>query len=270
MNDSGHNIVIANGHELYCRQLNEKFRTPENPMLVFLHEGLGSIQQWWDFPFDVSHNSGCPALLYDRYGYGKSEALRESRRRNYLEEEALTALPDVLRALAIDGPVILVGHSDGGSIALIFAARFPQKVAGIITEAPHVMVEEISLSGIREAVSFYKSGGLKKMLTKYHGLKTDSMFFGWADTWLSFEHSDWNMLHLLPDIKAPVLAIQGEEDQYGTEAQIDSIVNRVSGPARKLMIPGCGHTPHIEAGELVAREMIDFILSIKKNLNKNL
>jgi pimeloyl-ACP methyl ester carboxylesterase len=259
MNTSDRNTVTANGHELFYTLLNEKNAGAGKPWLVFLHEGLGSVAQWLDFPLLVSNNTGCPALLYDRYGYGKSEPLKERRSHDYLELEALKALPDVLTALNIEEPVILVGHSDGGSIALLFAAHFPEKVAGIITEAPHVLVEEISLAGIREAVSFYKSGVLKELLAKYHGERTDSMFFGWADTWLSFQDINWNIERLLANIYAPVLAIQGEDDQYGSVAQIDSIVGKVSGPAEKFMIPDCGHIPHFEARAAVLQKMTDFI-----------
>ncbi len=262
MNTSDRKRVTANGHELFYTFLNEKSMESGKSWLVFLHEGLGSVAQWLDFPLLVSNNTGCPALLYDRYGYGESEPLKEPRNHDYLEQEALKALPDVLTALKIEEPVIPVGHSDGGSIALLFAAHFPEKVAGIITEAPHVMVEEISLAGIREAVSFYKSGVLKELLAKYHGERTDSMFFGWADTWLSFEDIGWNFEHLLPNIKAPLLAIQGEDDQYGSAAQIDSIVDKVSGPAEKFMIPHCGHIPHLEARADVLQKMTGFIQQI--------
>jgi pimeloyl-ACP methyl ester carboxylesterase len=231
------------------------------PTLVFLHEGLGSIGQWRDFPFEVCLATRLPAVVYERWGYGNADPLDGPRSVRYLHDEALMSLPEVLRQLNIDD-AILIGHSDGGSISLIFAATWPEKVRGIITEAAHVFVEEVTLAGIREAVKVYESTNLRDRLFKYHGSNTDRAFRGWADTWLSQTFHNWNLEEYLPRVTCPILVIQGKEDEYGTPAQMETIAKGVSGPAEKLLIPDCGHVPHHQARERVLAEMTRFILSL--------
>ena len=229
------------------------------PMLVFLHEGLGSIAQWRDFPMAVSLAAHLPAVVYERGGYGNADPLDAPRSVRYIHEEALQSLPEVLLRLQIDD-AILIGHSDGGSIALIFAALWPQKVRGIITEAAHVFVEDSTLAGIREAVNQYDSTDLPERLSRYHGSNTEAAFRGWSETWLSPAFRDWNIEEYLPGVRCPVLAIQGRDDEYGTPAQVEAIVNGVSGPAEPLIIADCGHVPHHQAREMVLAEMTRFIL----------
>ena len=231
------------------------------PMLVFLHEGLGSIAQWRDFPFAVSLAANLPAVVYERGGYGNADPLDAPRSVRYIHEEALQSLPEVLRQLKIDD-AILIGHSDGGSIALIFAALWPQNVRGIITEAAHVFVEEVTLAGIREAVIQYDSTDLPERLSRYHGSKTEAAFRGWSETWLSPAFRDWNIEEYLPGVRCPVLAIQGRGDEYGTPAQVEAIVNGVSGRAEPLIIADCGHVPHHQARKRVLAEMTRFILTL--------
>jgi pimeloyl-ACP methyl ester carboxylesterase len=236
-------------------------------VLVFLHEGLGSIGQWRDFPEKICAATGCPALVYDRWGYGGSDPLTEPRKPDYLHDEALLSLPEVLEQCAIDKP-IFIGHSDGGSIAIIYAGTYPQKVAGIITEAAHVFVEDVTVEGIKRAVEVYESTDLKTRLARFHGSNTALMFRGWADIWLSPEFWDWNIESYLPNIACPLLAIQGKEDEYGTPAQVEAIVGRVMGPVRRLMVDNCGHIPHVQAREKVFIEMVNFISVIIKERTK--
>lgn len=231
------------------------------PSLVFLHEGLGSIAQWRDFPVCLSILTGLPALVYDRLGYGNSDALNVPRTDRYLHDEALISLPDVLEKLNIND-AILIGHSDGGSIALIFAAIHGSKTRGVITEAAHVFVEDVTISGIHQAVEFFNTTDLRNRLLQYHKGNTDLMFCAWADTWLASSFRNWNIEEFLPQITCPIFAIQGEEDEYGTHAQIESIITKVSGPAKGLMIPNCGHIPHHQAFEKVLNEMARFIRSL--------
>lgn len=233
------------------------------PTLVFLHEGLGSIAQWRDFPDAVSLSARLPAVVYERGGHGNADPLNVPRSVRYIHEEALQSLPEVLRQLQI-ADAILVGHSDGGSIALIFAAVWPEKVRGVITEAAHVFVEEVTLSGIREAVNQYDSTDLPERLSKYHGSNTEAAFRGWSETWLSPAFRGWNIEEYLPGVRCPVLAIQGRDDEYGTPAQVDAIVNGVSGPAESLIIGGCGHAPHHQARDRVLTGMTRFILAVTK------
>ncbi len=244
--------VEAGGHRLFAERIHpgQAAGGGTSPTIVFLHEGLGSIGQWRDFPAALCILTGLPGLVYDRWGYGKSDPVILPRPVRYLHEEALTTLPEVLEKCGV-GEAILVGHSDGGTIALIFASVHPRHVLGVATEAAHVFVEDVTVRGIEEAVQTYRTTDLPERLSRYHGANTDLMFRGWAETWLSPEFRNWNVEEYLPGVVCPVLAIQGVDDQYGTPAQVESITGKVTGPARKLLIPACGHIPHHEARSAV-------------------
>ena len=259
--------IHAARHRLSAELISPRAKRDNGPVLVFLHEGLGSIGQWRNFPETICARTGCPALVYDRWGYGGSDPLTEPRKPDYLHDEALLSLPEVLNQCAIEKPV-LIGHSDGGSIAIIYAGTYPQKVAGIITEAAHVFVEDVTVEGIRRAVEVYESTDLKKRLAKFHDNNTELMFRGWADIWLSPEFRNWNIEEYLPHITCPLLAIQGKDDEYGTPAQVEAIVGNVTGLARASMIDNCGHIPHIQAREKVFAEMVNFISAIIKERTK--
>jgi pimeloyl-ACP methyl ester carboxylesterase len=256
-------FVQAGGHNLQVMSLDPP-GIPEGgeATLVFLHEGLGSIGQWRDFPRQLADATGLGALVYDRYGFGGSDPLQEKRDGMYLQREAHETLPQVLKSCGVDRP-ILIGHSDGGTIALLFAARFPEQPRGVITEAAHVFIEEVTLAGIRQAVTAFEAGSLREKLERYHGQRTDSMFRGWSETWLVPEFREWTMEECLAEIRCPVLAIQGENDEYGTAAQVQAIAGLVAGPGELLLIPGCGHSPHQQARELVLREMTRFVDRLK-------
>jgi pimeloyl-ACP methyl ester carboxylesterase len=254
--------IHAAGHKLHAERLDPE---PVNPgadgtTLVFLHEGLGSIGQWRDFPSRLSERTGLPALVYDRWGYGNSDPFALPRKKSYLHDEALTGLPAVLDACHI-GSSILVGHSDGGSIALIYASTHPGGVRAVITEAAHVFVEDVTVKGIREAVEVYATTDLGKRLARYHGDKTDLVFRGWADTWLSPEFRNWNIEEFLPGVRCPVLIIQGIDDRYGTPKQVRAIERQVSGRAEALLLR-CGHVPHAEARDEVLDAMARFISQV--------
>ena len=252
--------VSAGGRRLQAERLIPA-AAGEAPALVFLHEGLGSISQWKDVPAALSRMTGCQALVYDRWGFGGSEALVLPRPRDYLEIEATEALPEVLAACGIDRP-ILIGHSDGGSIALLYAAAFPEKVTACVTEAAHVFVEEVTLAGIREAAELWRTTDLKARLAKYHGANTENVFRGWVETWLRPDFRDWNIVGRLASIACPLLVIQGEDDEYGTAAQVDAIVAGSSGPATPLIIPGCAHIPHHQARESVLDAIARFLATL--------
>ncbi len=255
--------VRAAGHRLRVRRLTHSASDSLNPRpsLVFLHEALGSVEQWHDFPATLVETTGCDALLYDRWGHGKSDPFQGRRTLHYVHDEALKSLPEVLEKSNVRS-AILIGHSDGGSIALICAAKYRELVRGIITEAAHVFVEEITLAGIREAVEMYETTNLKEKLSRYHGDNTDKIFRAWCDTWLSPEFQQWNIEECLPRINCPVLVIQGIDDQYGSEAQVEAIASQVAGPARSLLIPNCAHIPHKQAKDRVVREMTEFIRTL--------
>jgi pimeloyl-ACP methyl ester carboxylesterase len=256
-------FVKASGRRLRVRKLTHPNSTGEGsrPTLVFLHEGLGSIEMWHDFPAIMAANTTCDCLMYDRWGHGKSDPLDVQRALGYVHDEALDSLPDVLNRVHVDD-AILIGHSDGGSIALIFAAEYPEIVRGIITEAAHVFVEEITLEGIREALDIYKNTELKQKLARYHGDNAEKIFGAWHETWLQPEFKSWDIQDCLPKITCPVLVIQGEDDQYGTIAQVQAISSQVTGPSKVLLIPNCAHIPHREAKDRVVQEMTKFILEL--------
>ena len=256
--------LTAAGHRLRARRLSHPPGRRKNggPVLVFLHEGLGCITLWRDFPAALVGATGLDGLIYDRWGHGKSDPLRLPRSFSYLHDEAFDSLPEVLEQCGVK-EAILVGHSDGGTIALLYGARYRQGLRGIITEAAHVFVEEVTLAGIRETVKVYQSADLKERLSHYHGDNTETLFWAWADTWLHPGFRDWNVESYLFQVTSSLLVIQGEDDQYATRAQVDAIVGQVSGAARPLLVPKCGHTPHREAPAIVLQEMAAFIETLR-------
>lgn len=232
---------------------------PQRPCLVFLHEGLGCTALWRDFPQRLCQRTGCSGLVYDRIGYGQSSPLIRPRTIQYLHAYALDELPQVLDALIPDQQFILIGHSDGGSISLIFAAERWPRLVGAITVAAHVFVEPASIGGIEQAKKTFAQGQLKKGLAKYHGDKTELLFKAWADTWTSSWFRSWNIEYLLPSIAVPLLVMQGRDDQYGTPAQVDAIVDKSTGPATPLLLEDCGHSPHLDFPELTLDLMSCFV-----------
>lgn len=252
--------VTAAGHRLRAQWIGEPVARNERA-LVFLHEGLGSIPQWRGFPAALCRATGLPGLLYERWGFGGSEALELPRPKDYLSREAEDALPQVLTACGVTRP-ILIGHSDGGTIALLHAAAFPARTAACVAMAAHVFVEEVTSGSIEAVVVRFEAGDLRDRLGKYHGANTETMFRGWAETWLDPYFRDWNMEHRLPAITCPTLVIQGADDEHGTSAQVAAIADGVSGPAEAWMIPGIGHSPHIEAPEAVCARIAAFVESL--------
>ena len=207
--------IHAAGWRIRIQQLNPSPPTPRAP-LVFLHEGLGCIEMWRDFPERLCRLTGRPGLIYDRRGFGGSDKLEGRWPYDYLIQEGGIFLLAVLDACDI-ARAVLVGHSDGGSIALLAAALQGSRVCGVVTEAAHVFVEEITLAGIRRTVAAYESSDLKNRLAYYHGDNTESAFRRWADTWLAPDFQPWNIEVYLPRATCPLLILQGQEDEYATE-----------------------------------------------------
>ena len=235
---------------------------PDYPCLVFLHEGLGCDAMWKDFPDRLCGGTGCAGLVYDRQGYGLSSPLTEERTIHYLHLYALDELPMVIHAAIPDRPYILIGHSDGGSISLISAAGGPSLLRGIVVEAPHILAEPETLAGVRKADEAFDRGKLKG-LQKYHGEKTRRMFKAWSQTWLDEKFGHWNIRYLLPSITCPVLAIQGRQDQYASEYQIDAIVSGTSGRVEAFWVENCGHAPHLECADAVVEKISGFVTAFK-------
>ena len=223
------------------------------PPVVFLHEGLGSIELWRSFPDDVRVAAGHPrTIVYSRPGYGHSGVVAPPWPVSYMHHQALAVLPELLRRLGIERP-ILVGHSDGASIALIHAGG-GHPVAGLVLLAPHVFVEDRSIAGIEAAREAYRSTPLRDRLSRYHD-DVDSTFWGWNGVWLSPEFRSWNIEPYLATIAVPVLAMQGEDDEYGTVAQLDAIADGVGHClVERVVVPGGGHVLHTgETTDVVAR-----------------
>lgn len=230
------------------------------PTLVFLHEGLGCVAMWRDFPAKLAEATGCGTLVYSRAGYGRSSPCTLPRPVSYMHDDALHVLPRILSQLGIQ-QTILIGHSDGGSIALIYAGshhtQHPPQLLGVITEAAHVLCEQISVQSIHAIRQQYNTTNLRERLKKHHGDNVDCAFFGWNDAWQHPDFWHWNLEEYLVNIRVPLLVIQGEEDEYGTLAQVETIVRHTN--ARQLLLPNCGHTPHREQEEATLAAMIAFI-----------
>lgn len=235
-----------------------KNREGAEPALVFLHEGLGSIELWRSFPDDVVAATGHKGVVYSRSGHGWSEAPPGPRPVDFFDREALEVLPPLLDSLDISSP-ILVGHSDGASIALVHAAHHP--VTALVLLAPHVFVEEYGLVKIREMGREPQRSELIAKLGKYHR-DPAATFFAWHDVWLHPEFQSWNIESLLSRIDCPILLVQGLDDDYGTIAHVDMIEQRASGPVQRLELENCGHSPHLSRPEETRRATVEFIRSV--------
>jgi pimeloyl-ACP methyl ester carboxylesterase len=246
-------FVHAGGRRLEVERIAAGVRG--RPTLVFLHEGLGSVAMWRDFPSRVAHACGCDALVYSRHGYGRSEPLDAPRGVRYMHDEALAALPELLAATCATRPV-LVGHSDGGSIALIHAGA-GHPVAGLVLMAPHVFVEEASIASIAAAGRAYESTGLRARLARYHD-DVDSAFRGWNDVWLHPDFRAWSIEDALPGVRCPVLVIQGTDDEYGTMEQVRRIAAAVP-DADVLELADCRHSPHRDQPGAVVEAIVRFV-----------
>ena len=231
----------------------------DGPTLAFLHEGLGSVALWRDWPQRLCQQLALPGLVYSRQGYGQSDARPDVRgsgrlQPDYMHREARDVLPALLRQLNIERPVVL-GHSDGGTIALLHAAHFP--VSACIVMAPHVIVEDVSVQSIEAAREAYEHGPLRQRLAPFHA-DVDCAFWQWNDIWLSPAFRSYDIRQEISAIQAPLLAIQGEDDPYGTLAQIDDIAAAVP-HARLVKLPQCGHSPHRDQPEAVAKAIQAFL-----------
>jgi len=229
--------------------------------IVFLHEGLGSRAMWRDFPARLSSALGMRGLVYSRPGYGQSTP-REAEERwepDFMHRQAHQVLPALLDALAIGGKAWFYGHSDGGSIALLFAAKFPARTAALIVAAPHIFVEDLSVESIERTRAAYLQTDLRDKLARYHD-DVDSAFWGWNDIWLAPPFRDWSIEDEIAAIEAPMLAVQGIDDEYGTMAQVEGIARRVK-RVELLELADCGHSPHRDQPEALIRAAVEFARS---------
>ncbi|HYW36712.1 MAG TPA: alpha/beta fold hydrolase, partial [Terriglobales bacterium] len=235
---------LVDGHWLETARI-EPLRA-DLPTLVMLHEGLGSVAHWKDFPRQLAQQTGVGIFVYSRYGHGGSDALTAPRAVSYMHHEARVVLPEILRQAGIERPVLL-GQSDGASIAILYAGMFPDSPAGLILEAPHVFVEDITVSSIAQARKRHNETDMLQRLGRYHA-HADSLFQGWSDIWLDPGFRSWNIESFLDFIRCPVLVLQGAQDEYGSTKQIDVIQGRIPS-ASAIVLDNCKHAPHRDRSE---------------------
>jgi pimeloyl-ACP methyl ester carboxylesterase len=246
--------VTVDGHAL--ETLTYRGAIGQRPTIVMLHEGLGSVSLWRDFPSRLAAATQCEVLAYSRYGHGASDVLREPRSVGFMHHEATAVLPGLLEALRIERPVLL-GHSDGSSIALIYAALPSSQPRALILEAPHVFVEHVTVESIAKVRDAYASTDLRTKLGRHHS-HVDEMFREWTKIWLDGKFRDWNIENELGDVRCPVLVIQGTDDEYGTMAQVAAIRRGVKG-AETLLLPECGHSPHRDQTKATLEAIVGFL-----------
>ncbi len=247
-------FVRAGGHRLEYESIDAG--GSGRPTLVLLHEGLGSVAMWRDFPHRLAHAAAARVVVYSRHGYGHSDPLAAPRSVRYMHDEAQIVLPELLDALAIVRP-ILVGHSDGGSIALIHAGGVRGDVAAVAAMAPHVHVEDVATASIAKAREAFGRTRMRARLARFHR-DVDGAFRGWNDIWLADDFRAWNIEACLPRIACPVLAIQGEDDEYGTMDQLDRIA-RSAPDVRQLRLADCRHSPHRDQPQAVLDALARFV-----------
>ena len=248
-------LQLIAGHTLEIERI-----AGSGPTVVFLHEGLGCVSRWRDFPASVAAATGCAALVYSRRGYGKSEPVPIPRPVTFMHDEALRVLPALLDT--VPGDVVLAGHSDGASIALIHAGAIGRRVRGVAAIAPHVFVEEMGVRSIARIRADYDDPltEVRDKLAKHHA-DVDNAFLGWATVWLDPAFRAWNIEEFLPGVKAPVMVIQGEDDEYGTLAQVDAVCAGVPGGAERVILPECGHVPQRDQPEATLAALVRFVRS---------
>jgi pimeloyl-ACP methyl ester carboxylesterase len=228
-----------------------------------LHEGLGSLAAWREWPRELAGATGLRVLAYSRWGYGGSDPVVPPRPLAYMHEEGLVTLPEVMDAAQVRD-AILLGHSDGGSIAIVHAGteRAWGRVRALVLLAPHVFCEDVSVAAIAKAGAQYESGELRERLARVHGANVDGAFWGWNRAWLDPGFREWNIEEYLPAIAVPVLVVQGEDDAFGTVAQVDAIARGVRGPFAREMLPGCGHAPQRERPRETTARIVAFVREV--------
>ncbi len=256
---SQNSYVEVAGAQLETKTIVPGTLDPSLPTLVLLHEGLGCVDMWRDFPEQLVANSGCPVVVYSRQGYGRSSPCALPRPLSYMHTEALDVLPQFISKIELSD-YILIGHSDGASIALIHAgSEKRQGLKGVVSMAPHVFCETLSVAAIEKAKTSFIQGQLADGLRKYHGENTDCAFWGWNGAWLDPDFMHWNIEEYLPGIEVSQLLIQSRDDPYGTVAQLNSIAQHSGGKVETCLLDNCGHSPFRDQPETTLNLIADFI-----------
>jgi len=250
--------IVAAGHRLEAVWF--PARVADTPTIVMLHEGVGCVSGWRDWPEELAQKTGHGVLVYSRWGYGGSDPVDLPRPLRYMHDEGILALPEVMDAIGVR-EAILLGHSDGASIAILHAGHEKAKprVKGLVLLAPHVFCEDVSAAAITSIREEYVSGDLRERLERRQGANVDGAFWGWNRAWLDPGFRAWNIESFLPAIEVPVLVIQGDADPYGTLAQVDAIEKGVRGPFARLVLPECGHAPNKERPEETTAAVVSFV-----------
>ncbi|MBI5404232.1 MAG: alpha/beta hydrolase [Ignavibacteriae bacterium] len=249
-------VKIKEGNISFQKINSEIYR--EKELLVFLHDGLGSIRQWGSFPEKLSGELKLPAIVYSRLGHNGSDDAPSKKDKGFFKREA-NCLYEILNKLNFSNKVILIGSSDGGTISLLFAATYPEKVKAVVTLAAHTFVEDVTVNGIMDSVEKFRNGNFRNALEKYHGEKTESLFAGWSGLWISANFRDWNIFSDLKRIECPVLSLQGNMDEYGTIEQLYSIKNNVKSECGIEMIKDAGHFPYFDKSKEVNGLIKEFL-----------
>ncbi len=240
--------ATVDGISLSCQRIIPTDVTPDASTIIFLHEALGTIRMWRDFPAKLATATRHPVIVYERRGHGRSDPHANGdipRAIDFHNTESDIFLHGLITELGLDRP-ILFGHSDGATIALKYAARFPDNVRAVISEAAHVFVEDVTIAGINDAAKIYADTDWKTKLQRHHFAQTDDVFRAWVDTWRQPAFRNWNMVDELATITCPLLVIQGDDDQFGSDDQVHTICTNVSVPVTKMLIKECGHIPHFD------------------------
>ncbi len=257
--DSDASIELVAGERLEVRRL---AREGSEPTLILLHEGLGSVSAWSGFPDVLAEACRARAIVYSRVGYGRSQPVVRPRPLDYMQREAHGALEALVAAT--DGPVVLVGHSDGASIALVHAAEGASrgKVVGVVAMAPHLFCEDVSVTAIREAKVAFESGALRDRLAKHHD-DVDGAFYGWNEAWLDLGFRAWSIAEVAQAITANLLVIQGRDDPYGTLRQVETLLHATRGRVDTCIFHTSGHAPHKTRASEVVRAIADFVSGLR-------
>lgn len=269
MSDPGNSSVVVQGRKLETRLI--PGARAGAPTIVMLHEGLGSISLWRDFPDKLAAATGSPVQLYSRHGYGQSDVLDAPQSVEYMHREALEVLPELLARLGIEHPLLL-GHSDGASIALIYAGTHAAVssglrsglragLRGVVAMAPHVFVEDVSIKSIVGARTAFEATDLPQKLARHHA-DSAKTFYGWNDIWLHEDFRSWNIEEYLPAIRCPLMAIQGIDDEYGSMAQLDAIAAQAGGRVELVKLAACRHSPHRDQPEATLQAVARFVTTL--------
>jgi pimeloyl-ACP methyl ester carboxylesterase len=251
--------ITTDRGRLFARSWSPVEESPSTrPTVVLLHDSLGCVELWRDFPAKLAEALRLPVVAYDRLGFGRSDAYPGAQLRDFIRAETAAGLLPVCEQLGLER-LIPFGHSVGGGMAVAAAAELPERCVAVITESAQAFVEDRTRNGIREAAAAFEDPAQFSRLERYHGLKARWVLDAWTETWLSPEFADWTLDEDLSRVRCPLFALHGDRDEYGTERHPERIAVLAGGESRFVLLPGCGHVPHRERGDVVIRDVAEFL-----------